>query len=60
MLVTHREVFIEGLNEDGKAVVSSGIQASEIVVKAGVNSLSENDKVVVLQDAAATNVGAIM
>jgi hypothetical protein len=41
-------------------VVSSGIQASEIVVKAGVNSLSENDKVVVLQDAAATNVGAIM
>ena len=30
-------------------MVSSGIQASEIVVKAGVNSLSENDKVVVLQ-----------
>ena len=58
-VVNRHEVTLSGVDSEGMAVVSSGISATDKVVKAGVKALHEGDKVteVVPQE---TNVGDLL
>ena len=57
--VARREVQLSGTDETGNALVSSGLQGSEQVVKAGVNVLLEGEKVKVIGQPSATNIGGL-
>ncbi|MCA1758463.1 MAG: efflux RND transporter periplasmic adaptor subunit, partial [Bacteroidales bacterium] len=58
--VQKREVVSGKLTGDGRIRVESGLQVNEQVVVAGVNSLSENDKVEPLAPVSETNVGGLL
>jgi len=58
--VKRREVTVDGTSEEGKAVVSTGLQGDEQVVKAGVTQLQEGEKVTVVDKASDTNVGGVI
>ena len=57
--VARREVQLSGTDETGNALVNSGLQGSEQVVKAGVNVLLEGEKVKVIGQPSATNIGGL-
>ncbi len=57
--VSKREVNMQGIDASGKAIVNSGIEGNERVVKAGVHSLTEKEKVHVLPESDKTNVGGL-
>ena len=58
--VNRREVQIERLRTDGNAVISSGINAGETIVTAGVHKLTEGEKVVPAEKKSETNVGDLL
>lgn len=57
--VNKREITMEGMNTTGKAIITSGIQNGDQVVKAGVHSLTDKEKVHVLPESDKTNVGGL-
>lgn len=57
--VNKREVTLEGMNSAGKAIITNGIQNGDQVIKAGVHSLTEKEKVHVLPESDKTNVGGL-
>lgn len=57
--VQSRKVTVSEIKSDGRAVISDGLKAGERVVVAGVNSLKEGQKVTLLQEASASNIGGI-
>ena len=57
--VTRREVQLSGTDETGNALVSSGLQGDEQVVKAGVNVLLDGEKVKIVGQPSATNIGGL-
>lgn len=57
--VSKQEIKMQGINTDGKAIITSGIQGSEQIIKAGVHSLTDKEKVHVLPESDKTNVGGL-
>src|SRR5690606_11877422 len=55
-----RPVTISQILTDGTAVVSSGLNAGEIVLSAGVHSVKEGEKVKLLPSVSPTNVGGML
>lgn len=58
--VRRTAVTLEKLDGDGRAVITSGLQGDERVVRAGVHALQEGEKVNILAPAAETNVGGLL
>ncbi len=58
--VSRRTVQTAGTDDDGQIIVSSGLDGSEQIVKAGVNVLQEHEKVRIIDKPAPTNVGGIL
>lgn len=58
--VSARPVTISQILTDGTAVVSSGLNAGEIVLSAGVHSVKEGEKVKLLPSVSPTNVGGML
>lgn len=59
-IVVSRPVSMDGLDKNGMAVILSGLDGSEKVVTAGVNSLTEGEKVNEIEKVGKTNVGGMM
>lgn len=59
-LVTKKAITIDSTDINGDAIITSGLNGDEQVVKAGVNALQENEKVRVIEEATATNVGGLI
>lgn len=59
-VVREREVETGDLTGEGRIGISKGLQAGEAVVVAGVNMLSDGQKVQVLEPATFTNVGGML
>ncbi len=53
-------VTLAGMDSDGNAIVSAGLSGNEIVVKAGVEYLQDNDKVKIVNRTSETNIGNIL
>lgn len=51
------EVQVGGLDKNGDAIINKGLNGDETIVRAGVHSLIEGEKVIVLTDSSETNVG---
>ena len=58
--VVRREVTLEGTDDNGYVVITSGLSGEENVVKAGVNYLRDKEKVKIIQQPASTNVGGLI
>lgn len=58
-IVQKREVTVQGIDTDGKAIITAGIEGNEQIIKAGVNSLTQGEKVRVLPESDTTNVGGL-
>ncbi|SFU27105.1 RND family efflux transporter, MFP subunit [Porphyromonadaceae bacterium KHP3R9] len=58
--VNAREVTLSEILTDGRAVVSSGLKAGELVLSAGVHSVKEGQKVSLLAVKSETNVGGML
>lgn len=58
--VTLRNVTFSEVDKNGMAVIESGLNGSEQVVEAGVNSLHDGEKVKVIEPTSETNVGGLM
>jgi len=58
--VATREITLTEILKDGRAVVSAGLQAGELVVTAGIHSLKEGQKVKLLPPVTVTNVGGML
>ena len=54
------QVGLQGLDENGQAVIASGLKGDEQVVRAGVNALQENEKVNIVPQPAKTNIGGLL
>lgn len=55
-----REVSIESFTRSGRALVSGGVEAGEVIVTAGVASLKEGMSVEVLESVSSSNIGGIL
>lgn len=58
--VIKRKVELTGINSEGNVIVSSGLEGSEEVIRAGVNALRENQKVRVVDSIDISNVGGLL
>lgn len=59
-IVRARSVKLDGINEKEQAVISAGITANDKIVKAGVQTLHQDEKVKEIEVASKTNVGGIL
>ena len=57
--VQKREVKMQGIDTAGKAIITAGIEGNEQIIKAGVHSLTQGEKVRVLPESDTTNVGGL-
>ena len=57
--VTSKEVTVDGIDKNGDLYIS-GITDSVQIVRAGVNTLQENETVAVLNEASDTNIGGLL
>ncbi len=59
--VAHKTaVTLNSIDDNGNAIIVNGINGNEMVVKAGVNYIQDNEKVAILAAPAETNVGDIL
>lgn len=58
--VTCRQVELDGIDGEGRAVVSKGLTGDEPIVRAGVHVLKEGEKVRVIEAPRSTNVGGLL
>lgn len=58
--VSERKVKVARLLKEGTAVIESGVTAGETVVSAGVNVLTEGEKVTPIKPTTETNVGGML
>ena len=58
--VSKRKVNCNGIDEKGRAVITTGLKGDEQIIKAGVNALQENEKVRVIHTDSKTNVGGLI
>ena len=60
LTVNARKIKIDGVTNDGRVIVSGGLQAGEQVVSAGVRFLSDGDSVKLLAKPGKSNVGGLL
>jgi multidrug efflux pump subunit AcrA (membrane-fusion protein) len=58
--VSSRKVEMSGIDDDGDAVIVSGLTGEETIVRAGANTLQEGEKVKVISVTTETNVGGML
>ncbi len=58
--IRSREVCVESLHTDGRAVIGSGVEVGEQIVTAGVHGLREGKKVAPIPAMSKTNVGGML
>lgn len=58
--LSSREVKIAEIGTDGRAVISSGLKAGEVVVSSGVHSVKEGQRVRLLPAQSPTNIGGML
>ncbi len=58
--VAKRTIKVEQIKRDGTAIVSGDIKANEMVVTAGVKSLTDGIIVEILEPTSATNIGGVL
>ena len=58
--VSRRTVTVGGTDSDGRIIVTSGLDGSERIVKAGVGALREHEKVRIIREPSPTNVGGVL
>lgn len=58
--VTMKAVVFAGVDKNGMAIIESGINSTDNIISAGVNSLHEGEKVTVIENVSATNVGDLI
>ncbi len=58
--VTARPITISEIKSNGTAVITEGLSQGEMVISAGINSLSEGQKVTPLEAASKTNIGGVL
>ena len=58
--VHKRNVVLHGIDSEGDAVVASGLSGDETIVRAGVNSLQEGEKIRIIEQPSKTNVGGVL
>lgn len=58
--VSLRPIITGGMDDEGNIIVVSGLNGSETIVKAGVEVLTDNEKVKVLPKTSKTNVGGLL
>lgn len=58
--VSKHKVICNGINEKGDAIITSGLKGNELIIKAGVNTLQENEKVRVINEGSKTNIGGLI
>ena len=59
-IVNRQEVMLGGVGDEGKVIVTSGLNGQETIVKAGVHALQDKEKVKIIKEASKTNVGAML
>lgn len=59
-LVEKRQVEVAGIDENGYAKIRSGVKVTDCVVRSGVNSLQEKERVKILEKPSETNVGGLL
>lgn len=59
-MVHRRNITTNGLDAYGNVVVIGGIAPTDRIVRAGVNSLQEDEKVEIVKEPSATNVGNLL
>ncbi|MFI3317409.1 MAG: efflux RND transporter periplasmic adaptor subunit [Rikenellaceae bacterium] len=57
--VSSRKVIVSEIFSNGTARISSGLEAGEVIVTAGINSLKEGQEVTKLPEVAASNIGGV-
>ncbi|MFI3285874.1 MAG: efflux RND transporter periplasmic adaptor subunit [Rikenellaceae bacterium] len=57
--VESRKVTVTEIKSSGEARIESGLTAGEVVVAAGVNSLKEGQKVMILEEISKSNIGGV-
>lgn len=57
--VVRKPVTISGVDTSGKLIITTGLNGNEQVVRAGVNSLTPDEKVNILPEADETNIGGL-
>lgn len=58
--VARKEVITDGLTENGGIRIVSGIEATDSLVVAGVNSIHEGESVRLLEEKSTTNIGGLL
>lgn len=58
--VALREVSFGGVDKNGMAIIESGVSSGDRIISAGVNSLHDGERVKVVKESSATNVGGLM
>ena len=59
--VVHRqEVSVSGTDDAGRAIITSGLNGKETVVRAGTDALRDGEKVKIISQPSATNVGGLI
>ena len=58
--VSRKVVTIGGTDAGGQAVITSGLQGNETIVRSGVHSLYDKERVRIIEKPSATNVGGII
>lgn len=57
--VSKHEIKMQGIDSEGRVIITGGLEGNEQVIKAGVHSLTEKEKVHVLLETDKTNVGGL-
>ena len=58
--VSRKVVTVGGTDADGQAVITSGLQGDETIVRSGVNALYDQERVRIIEKPSATNIGGII
>lgn len=59
-IVRRRNIATNGMDADGNVIVTGGITPTDRIVRAGVNSLQDGEKVTVVKEPSETNVGNLL
>ena len=58
--ISRKAVTVGGTDADGRAVITSGLQGDETIVRSGVHALYDQERVRIIEKPSATNIGGII
>lgn len=59
-VVRHQEISVSGTDDIGRAIVTDGLTGEETIVRAGTDALRDGEKVKIISQPSATNVGGLI